>query len=102
MTCLRGLAALSSYNYYAQPLLRLLTQKCQAIGLNLPEEIQHTLDNYTSKEWTRNAAHLVSSQYIADMRKTAPDLESARMDAIISTWEGMSLEERSKIKALLV
>jgi hypothetical protein len=101
MTCLRGLAALSSYNYYAQPLFRLLTQKCQAIEVELPEEIQRTLDLFTSKEWTRNAAHLVSSQYIADMRKSASGLDSVRMDAIISTWEGMSLDERNKAAARL-
>jgi hypothetical protein len=99
LICLRALAALSSYSFYAQPLFRLLTQKCQAIGLELPEEVQGTLDHYTSDEWTRNAAHLVSSQYIADMRKSSSDSESARMDAIISTWEGLNLDERAKAKA---
>jgi hypothetical protein len=96
LICLRGLAALSSYAFYAQPLFRLLTQKCQAIGLELPEEVQSTLNHYTSEEWTRNAAHLISSQYIADTRKTSSNLDSARMDAIISTWEGLGLHEKGK------
>lgn len=98
LTCLRALDSLSSYSYYAQPLFRLLTQKCQALDLQLPTEVQKTLDYYTSEEWTKNAALLVSSQYIADMRRTVADAESARMDAIISGWENLSLDEASKGK----
>jgi hypothetical protein len=98
LVCLRALGALCSYSFYAQPLFRLLTQKCQAMGLHLPAEVQITLDYYTTEEWTKNAVNLVSSQYIADMRKTATDAENSRMDAIISAWEGMGLEERSKGK----
>jgi hypothetical protein len=101
LTCLRALCALSSFSYYAQPLLRLLTQKCQAIGLQLPDDVQSALDHYTSEEWTRNAASLVSSQYIVDMRQTTTNSESARMDSIISAWEGLGLDERGKGKARL-
>lgn len=96
LTCLRALATLSSYSYYAQPLFRLLTQKCQELGIKLPMEVQSMLDYYTSEEWTKNAATLVSSQYIADMRKTDADMESARMDAIISSWEVLQLEDGAK------
>jgi hypothetical protein len=93
LTCLRALAALASYNFYAQPLFRLLTQKCQTIGLQLPDDLQGALDHYTSDDWTKNAANLVNSQYIADTRKMATGSESARMDSIISTWESLSLDE---------
>ena len=99
LTCLRALDSLSSYSYYAQPLFRLLTQKCQAFGLQLPAEVQSTLRYYTSEEWTKTAALLVSSQYIADMHKTATDIESVRMDAIISGWENLSFDEAGKGKA---
>ena len=99
LVCFRALGALSSYSFYAQPLFRLLTQKCQTMGLQLPVEVHRTLDYYTSEEWTRNAANLVSSQYIADIRKITADSESARMDAIISAWEGLSLDESGKRKA---
>jgi hypothetical protein len=98
LVCFRALNTLCSYSFYAQPLFRLLTQKCQAMGLQLPVEVQRTLDYYTSEEWTRNAANLVNSQYIADTRKTATDADSARMDAIISTWEGLRFDERGKGK----
>lgn len=91
-TCLRALASLSSYNYYAQPLFRLLGQKCQALGIHLPTEVQVALKFYTTAEWTRNAAMLVSSQYIADGHKPAGKAETTRMDAIISGWEALSLE----------
>jgi hypothetical protein len=101
LVCLRALWALSSFSYYAQPLFRLLTQKCQAIELQLPEDVQGVLDYYTSEEWTRNAANLVSSQYIVDTRKTTIDAESARMDSIISAWGGLSLDERGKDKVRL-
>jgi hypothetical protein len=99
LVCLRALTALASYSYYAQPLFRLLTQKCQTIGLELPDDLHSALDQYTSEEWTRNAANLVSSQYIADMRRTRTDSESVRMDSIISAWEGMSIDEQAKAKA---
>jgi hypothetical protein len=98
LACFRALGVLCCYSFYAQPLFRLLTQKCQAMGLQLPVEVQITLDYYTSEEWTRTARHLVSSQYIADTRKTAADADSVRMDAIISAWEGLSVEERGKGK----
>jgi hypothetical protein len=98
LACFRALSMLCSYSFYAQPLFRLLMQKCQAMGLQLPVEVQSTLDYYTSEEWTRNAANLVSSQYIADTRKPATDVDSARMDAIISAWEGLRFEERGKGK----
>jgi hypothetical protein len=98
LVCLRALASLSSYNFYAQPLFRLLTQKCQAMDLPLPIELQSTVDHYTSEEWTRYVASVVSSQYIADISKSAPDTESARMDAIISAWEGLTLDEYAKGK----
>jgi hypothetical protein len=98
LVCLRALTALASYSFYAQPLFRLLTQKCQAMGLELPDDLHFALDQYTSEEWTRNAANLVSSQYIADTRRTRTDSESARMDAIIAAWEGMSIDEHVKRK----
>jgi hypothetical protein len=101
LVCLRALCALSSFSYYAQPLFRLLTQKCQALGLQLPDDVQCALDNYTTEEWIRNAANLVSSQYIVDMRQTMTNSESARMDSIISEWEGLSLDERGRGKARL-
>jgi hypothetical protein len=93
LVCLRALTAVASYTFYAQPLFRLVTEKCQALGLQLPEDLHAALDQYTSEEWTRNAANVVSSQYIADMRRTRTDSESARMDSIISAWEGMSINE---------
>jgi hypothetical protein len=102
LVCLRALTAVASYNYYAQPLFRLLTEKCQALGLQLPEDLDAALDQYTSEEWTRNAANVVSSQYIADMRRTRTDSESVRMDSIVSAWEGMTIDEaQAKGKARL-
>lgn len=95
-TCLRALSSLSSYSYYAQPLFRLLTQKCQTLGVRVPSEVQKTLDYYISDEWTKNAVNLVSSQYVADMRKTTKDAERISMDAIISEWEELSLDEAGK------
>lgn len=91
-TCLRALASLASSSYYAQPLFRLLTEKCQALGVRLPGDVQATLDSYMTEEWTRKAASLVSSQYIADTHATTADAASARMDAIISGWEALSLD----------
>lgn len=99
VVCLRALVALATFNYYAQALFRLLTQKCQDLGLQLPDDLQSALDAYTSEEWTRKAANLVSSQYIADPRKTTTDSEGARMDSIISTWENLSLDDKGKGKA---
>ncbi|KAH7396357.1 hypothetical protein BKA66DRAFT_566849 [Pyrenochaeta sp. MPI-SDFR-AT-0127] len=97
-TCLRALSSLSSYSYYAQPLFRLLTQKCQTLGIQVPAEVRNTLGHYISDEWTKNAVNLVSSQYIADMRKPAKDVERIRMDDIISGWEELSLDEAEKRK----
>lgn len=91
-TCLRALASLTSYSYYAQPLFRLLTEKCHALGVRLPSEVHTTLDSYLTEQWTKNAVSLVSSQYIADTHATVTDAESARMDAIISGWEALSLD----------
>ncbi|KAF2626280.1 hypothetical protein BU25DRAFT_440684 [Macroventuria anomochaeta] len=93
-TCLRALTVLLSYSYYAQPIFRLLTQKCAALGVRLPAEVQGALDYCTSEGWTKKAAELVSSQYIADTRSVAKDTESARMDAVISRWESLSLEDK--------
>ncbi|KAF1847944.1 uncharacterized protein K460DRAFT_279354 [Cucurbitaria berberidis CBS 394.84] len=101
LTCLRALSSLSSYSYYAQPLFRLLTQKCQTLGVQLPLEVQSTLEFYRSEEWTKHAANMVSSQYIADTRKMVTDAESATMDAVISAWEGLSLDEAAKGKGRL-
>jgi hypothetical protein len=92
VTCLRALTVLLSY--YAQPVFRLLTQKCVALGVRLPAEVQGALDYCTSEEWTKKAAELVSSQYIADTRSVAKDTETMRMDAVISRWENLSLEDK--------
>lgn len=94
VTCLRALTILLSYSYYAQPIFRLLTQRCKALGVQLPAEVQGALDYCTSEEWTKKAAELVSSQYIADARSAVNDAESSRMDAVISRWEGLTLEDR--------
>lgn len=94
VTCLRALTVLLSYSYYAQPIFRLLTQKCAALGVRLPAEVQGALDYCTSEEWTKKAAELVSSQYIADTRLVAKDTETMRMDAVISRWENLSLEDK--------
>jgi hypothetical protein len=82
-----------SYSYYAQPLFRLLTQKCQEMGMQLPVEVQGALDFCMSEEWTRNAASLVSSQYIVGTRKAATDADRCRMDAIISRWERLKVDD---------
>lgn len=94
VTCLRALTVLLSYSYYAQPIFRLLTQKCTALGVHLPTELQGALDYCTSAEWTKKAAELVSSQYIADTRSVKYDTETLRMDAVISMWEGLTLEDK--------
>lgn len=94
VTCLRALTVLLSYSYYAQPVFRLLTQKCVALGVRLPAEVQGALDYCTSEEWTKKAAELVSSQFIADTRPVAKDTETMRMDAVISRWENLSLEDK--------
>lgn len=95
-TCLRALASLSSYSYYAQPLFRLLTQKCRALGIQMPGDVQSTLNSITTDEWTHHAAEIVSSQYIADTHKTVTDADCTRMDAIISAWEALSLGTAGK------
>jgi len=97
VTCLRALTVLLSYSYYAQPIFRLLTQKCTALGVRLPAEVQGALDYCTSEEWTKKAAELVSSQYIADTRSTQEDTETMRMDAVISRWEDLTLRENQAI-----
>lgn len=94
VTCLRALTVLLSYSYYAQPIFRLLTQMCRKLGVQLPAEVQGALDYCTSEEWTRKAAELVSSQFIPDTRLVARDPESSRMDAVISRWEGLTLEDK--------
>jgi hypothetical protein len=97
VTCLRALTVLLSYSYYAQPIFRLLTQKCAALGVRLPAEVQGALDYCTSEEWTKKAAELVSSQYIADTRSVAKGTETMRMDAVISRWENLSLEDKQAL-----
>ncbi|KAJ4373532.1 hypothetical protein N0V86_007673 [Didymella sp. IMI 355093] len=97
VTCLRALTVLLSYSYYAQPIFRLLTQKCAALGVRLPAEVQGALDYCTSEEWTKKAAELVSSQYIAETRSVAKDTETMRMDAVISRWENLSLEDKQAL-----
>jgi hypothetical protein len=99
LTCLRALSIVGSYVFYAQPLFRLLTQTCQTLHIALPTEIIARLNDYQSEEWTKNAASVVSSQYIADIRKTATDVENARMDAIISRWDSLSIGEGSQPSA---
>ncbi|KAJ4347556.1 hypothetical protein N0V95_005340 [Ascochyta clinopodiicola] len=96
VTCLRALTVLLSYSYYAQPIFRLLTQRCSALGVKLPAEVQGALDYCTSEEWTRKAAELVSSQFIADTRSVAIDPEQSTMDAVISRWEDFTLDEEGQ------
>ncbi|UPX19678.1 uncharacterized protein EKO05_0009933 [Ascochyta rabiei] len=93
VTCLRALTVILSYSYYAQPIFRLLTQKCKALGVRLPAEVQGALDYCTSEEWTRKAAELVSSQFIADTRSVATDAARPTMDAVVSRWEDLTLED---------
>lgn len=95
--CLRALTVLLSYSYYAQPIFRLITQKCAALGVKLPAEVQGALDYCTSEEWTKKAAEWISSQYIADTRSVEQDTETMRMDAVISRWEGLTLEEKQAL-----
>ncbi|KAF2685363.1 hypothetical protein K458DRAFT_23460 [Lentithecium fluviatile CBS 122367] len=95
LTCLQAMITLSSYVFYAQPLFRLLTQTCQTLQIPLPADIVSRLNYYQSKEWTKNAANVVSSQYIADIRKTATDV-NARMDAIISRWDALAISKEGE------
>lgn len=93
LTCLRALGTLSSYVFYGQPLFRLLTQTCQAMRIPLPPEILTTLDYYQSEEWTKQAVNVVKSRYIADIRRSASDVDNGRMDNIISQWSAMTLDD---------
>lgn len=94
LACLTAIGAISAYNFYAQPLFRLLTQSSQALDVPLPSKLVNVLDRFQSDEWTKTAASMVSSHYIADMRKTASASESARMDTIISRWDALTLKDR--------
>ncbi|KAF1996448.1 hypothetical protein P154DRAFT_320031 [Amniculicola lignicola CBS 123094] len=95
MTCLRALSCLCSFIYYAQPLFRLIAQTCQSLNIQLPIEALGTLELFRSEEWTKNALHRVSSQYIADMSKTTVDTEDSRMDAIVSAWDALTLGNKT-------
>ncbi|KAF2191960.1 hypothetical protein K469DRAFT_555285 [Zopfia rhizophila CBS 207.26] len=95
LTCLKALSALSNSVFYAQPLFRLLTQGCQTLGIPLPIEVMRTLGMFQTEEWTKNAASVVSSQYVADMRKTAAELENARMDAVIMQWDALTIGDKT-------
>jgi hypothetical protein len=94
LTCLRALSTVGNYVFYAQVLFRLLMQYCQKLDIPLSPEFVDALDHYQSEEWTRNAASVVSSQYIADLRKRTTDVENSRMDAIVSQWNNMSVVDR--------
>lgn len=97
LICLRALSGLSSYIFYAQPLFRLIFQTCQTLRIRLPAEIMSAVDRYQSKEWTINAASMVSSQYVADMHSSATDIEDRRMDTVIARWEALTIGDRSRI-----
>lgn len=99
LTCLHALSIITTYNFYAQSLFRLSTQSCQALAISLPAEITNVLDRFQSDEWTKTAASMVSSQYIADMRKTASGVENARMDTIISRWDALTIKEEADSKS---
>ncbi|KAF2269450.1 hypothetical protein CC78DRAFT_575010 [Lojkania enalia] len=92
ITCLRALSSLSCFVFIAQPLFRLLTQTCQSLNIQLPIEALSTLDYYRSDEWTKMASNIVRSQYVADSIKTVPGIQ---MDAIISQWDAMTLENKN-------
>ncbi|KAF1954077.1 hypothetical protein CC80DRAFT_536957 [Byssothecium circinans] len=96
LICLRAVCTIGTYVFYAQVLFRLLTQSCQKLHIPLPPDIANELHLYQSEEWTNNAASTVSSQYIADLRKTMSGAENARMDAIVKQWKAMSLKEVKK------
>lgn len=93
LTCLYGLSVITTYNFYSQSLFRLATQSCKALDIPLPAEITTVLDRFQSDEWTKTAVSMVSSQYIADMRRTASGGGNARMDTIISRWDAMTIND---------
>jgi hypothetical protein len=82
--------------FYAQPLFRLVSQACQTLGIHLPIEITESLDRYRSKEWTVNAANMVSSRYIVDEHCTATGVEHRSIDTIVASWEALTIEDRSE------
>jgi len=91
LICFHALSSLSNFLYIAQPLYRLLSQACETLHVRLPLEAASALGYYRSEEWTRNAANLVRSQYVVDVRKTAKDPESLRMDVVVSQWDALTL-----------
>lgn len=91
LTCFHALSSLSNFIFIAQPLSRLLTQACETLDIRLPLEVTSTLGYYMSEEWTKNAANLVRSQYVADMRTMSKDPENLRMDVVVSQWDALTL-----------
>jgi len=91
LTCFHALNTMSNFIYVAQPLYRILTQACETLDIRLPFEVTSTLGYYRSEEWTKNAASLVRSQYIADKRKTVKDPESLSIDVVVSQWDALTL-----------
>ena len=93
LTCLHGLSVITTYNFYSQSLFRLAMQSCKALDIPLPAEITMVLDRFQSDEWTKTAVNMVSSQYIADMRKTTSGAGNASMDTIVSRWDAMTIKD---------
>ncbi|KAF2703392.1 hypothetical protein K504DRAFT_177266 [Pleomassaria siparia CBS 279.74] len=87
LTCLNALGTMANFVFYAQPLFRLLTQACETLDIWLPLDVTTFMDRYRTAEWTKKAASVVSSQYMADIRMPATDSEGQRMDKIISGWD---------------
>ncbi|KAF2652047.1 hypothetical protein K491DRAFT_719302 [Lophiostoma macrostomum CBS 122681] len=100
LICLRALSRLSSCIFYAQPLFRLISQTCLNVGIRLPSEITNSLDYYQSKEWTTNAAKMISSQYVADMHCAATGIEHRSIDTIIAHWGSLTLEDKGRTETI--
>ena len=96
LMCLKALSTISTYTFYAQLLFRLLASSCQSLNVPLPMEIMGVVARFQSDEWTKNAANMVSSMYIVDLRRAATDHETTRMDSIISGWNALTIKDEYK------
>ncbi|KAF1969721.1 hypothetical protein BU23DRAFT_651917 [Bimuria novae-zelandiae CBS 107.79] len=100
LTCLHALSTIATYNFYAQLLFRHLAQSCLSLNIPVPVELVSVLDRLQSEEWTKTAASMVSSHYVPNIRKTATEMENARMDAIISQWDALIIKDDNAKRVL--
>ena len=91
--CIIGLGQLATKYLIAQGALKAIQIRSRDLNIDLCHRAKEAMKIVEIPGWLHNISKRIRSQYPADQSSSLDDPDSGRLDRLIQSWEGLSIED---------